>query len=131
MTSVAYVDASALVKLIVLEPDSVGFHLWYLQTERVVTSRIGVIETRRAAGRHAHDAGELRSVLAAVEVVELDLQIADRAAMAVPPLLRTLDAIHIATALELGTSLGAFVTYDDRLAVAARAAGLPVVRPAA
>jgi predicted nucleic acid-binding protein len=131
VTSIAYVDASALVKLIVLEADSVRFQRWYLETERIVTSRIGVIETRRAAGRHPHDAGELRSVIASVEVIELDRQVADRAAAAVPPGLRTLDAIHIATALELGPALDAFVTYDDRLAAAARAAGLPVVHPAA
>ena len=131
MTTVAYVDASALVKLIVLEADSAAFLRWYIEAERVATSRVGVIETRRAAGRHPHDAEELRSVLATVEVVELDRQVADRAAAALPPLLRTLDAIHIATALELGVSLDAFVTYDDRLAAAAQAAGLPVVRPAA
>jgi predicted nucleic acid-binding protein len=131
LTSVAYVDASALVKLIVLEAESVTFQRWYLETERIVTSRVGMIEMRRAAGRYPHDAGELRSLLASVEVIELDRKVADRAAAAVPPLLRTLDAIHIATALELGTSLDAFVTYDDRLAAAARDAGLPVIRPAA
>ena len=129
MTSVAYVDASALVKLIVLEADSAAFLRWYIEAERVATSRVGVIETRRAAGRHPHDAGKLRAVLATVEVVELDRQVDDRAAAAVPPLLRTLDAIHIATALELVLSLDAFVTYDDRLAAAAHAAGLPVHDP--
>ena len=44
--------------------------------------------------------------------------------------LRTLDAIHVASALALGSELEAFVTYDDRMAEAARAIGLPVVRPA-
>ena len=54
----------------------------------------------------------------------------DRPAAIGPPLLRTLDAIHLATALALVPDLDAFVTYDDRLAEAARALGLPVVRPA-
>ena len=61
---------------------------------------------------------------------ELDDAIANVAAALRPPLLRTLDAIHLATALALLPELDAFVTYDDRLAEAARAIGLPVVRPA-
>jgi predicted nucleic acid-binding protein len=47
-----------------------------------------------------------------------------------PAALRTLDAIHLATAMALAPGLDAFVTYDDRLAEAARALGLPVIRPA-
>lgn len=47
-----------------------------------------------------------------------------------PSSLRTLDAIHLATALGLGAELDAFVTYDNRLAEAARSLGLPVVSPA-
>lgn len=46
-----------------------------------------------------------------------------------PPTLRTLDAIHLATAMELGRELDAFVTYDTRLAVAARWVGLVVAAP--
>ena len=131
MTVVAYVDASALVKLVVPEAQSGEMLRWYVEVDRVITSRIGVIETRRAAARFRHDAEGLRSLLASVEVFELDARIADRAVAVAPTLLRSLDAIHISTALELGPTLDAFVTYDDRLAAAARAAGLPVVRPAA
>ena len=130
MTSVAYVDASALVKLVVRETESLQMLRWYVEAERVITSRVGVIETRRAAARHRHDPDRLRSLLAMVEVFELDPRVADRAASVGPALLRALDAIHLATALELGDGLGAFITYDDRLAAAARSAGLPVVRPA-
>lgn len=130
MTSVAYVDASALVKLVVPESESVQMLRWYVEADRVVTSRVGVVETRRAAARHRHDPDGLRSLLTSVEVLELDQRVADRAASVGPMLLRALDAIHLATALELGDGLGAFITYDDRLAEAARAVGLPVVRPA-
>ena len=130
MTSVAYVDASALVKLVVVETESLQMLHWYVESERVITSRVGIVETRRAADRHPHDPDELRSLLTSVEVIELDQRVADRAASVGPMLLRALDAIHLATALELRESLGAFVTYDDRLADAARAVGLPVVRPA-
>ena len=130
MTSVAYVDASALVKLVIHEPESPAMLNWYVESEELATSRIGIIETRRAARRHVHDPIRLDSVLRSLVTLELDDIVAAEAARTEPAALRTLDAVHVATALELGEMLGAFVTYDDRLAEAARAAGLPVVRPA-
>ena len=130
MTRLAYADASALVKLIHVEPDSGAFHRWYVTAERVVTSRVGAVEVDRAARRRTHDAGRRSYVLRNVDVIELDAAIAGAAGVVVPPALRTLDAIHIASALALGSELDAFVTYDDRLADAARSVGLPVVRPA-
>jgi len=130
MTQVAYLDASALVKLVVPEHESPQMLRWYVEAERVVTSRVGIIETQRAASRFRHDSSRLRTILAMVEIFELDDRVADRASAVGPALLRTLDAIHLASALELGAAIDVFVTYDDRLAEAARAAGLPVVRPA-
>jgi predicted nucleic acid-binding protein len=65
-----------------------------------------------------------------VEVIDLDRAIAGVAATVGQPGLRTLDAIHLATAISLLPDLDAFVTYDDRLAQAARTIGLPVLRPA-
>jgi predicted nucleic acid-binding protein len=90
-----------------------------------------LIVTRRAVARRALPLrGDLvERTLASVEIVELDQAIAGRAAAIGPAGLPTLDAIHLATALELGP-IDAFVTYDDRLAEAARGIGLPVVRPA-
>lgn len=130
MTRLAYVDASALVKLVVPEAESAGMLRWYIEAERVVTSRIGIVETIRATARFPHDPDHLRFVLGSVEVIELGREVADRAAAVRPEYLGALDAIHLATALELGDGVGAFVTYDDRLAAAARAAGFEVVRPA-
>jgi len=130
MTSLAYVDASALVKLVIEEPDSMAMNRWYVEAERLVTSRVGHVETIRAASRRDHDRGHRDRVLAGVEIYELDAGVAAAAAGMQPALLRTLDAIHIATAMALVPELDAFVTYDDRLADAARAVGLPVVRPA-
>lgn len=125
----AYVDASAMTKLILDETDSSEMRHWYRESERVVCSRIGILETRRAVGRQDHDPGHLAAILDTVEIFELDEAVADRAAVLGPSSLRAFDAIHIATALSI-PGLGAFVTYDDRQAVAARAVGLPVVRPA-
>jgi uncharacterized protein len=61
--------------------------------------------------------------------VELSAGIADAAAKLEPPSLRTLDAVHLASALSLGDDLGAFVAYDRRLAEAAEAAGIEVLAP--
>ena len=128
--TVAYVDASALTKLVLDEPESAPMRRWYVESERVLCNRIGIVETRRAAGRSRHDPAHLDLVLRSVEVIEIDAAIARDAASIGLAALRTLDAIHLATALSLGTEVDAIVTYDDRLADAARAAGLSVVRPA-
>ena len=130
MTAISYIDASALVKLVVDEPESVEMQRWYVEGERVLTSLVGVIETRRAVARRAHDRAHLEHVIGAIEAVEITVEIALRAASIAPALIRTLDAIHLATALSLQPGLDGFVTYDDRLATAARALGLPVVSPA-
>jgi predicted nucleic acid-binding protein len=131
MTAIAYVDSSALVKLLVDESGSAGMTRWYVEAERVLSSRIGIIETRRAVARRSGnpDPGLVDRILQSVEVFELDADIGRTAATVGPPGLRTLDAIHIATALAI-PGVDAFVTYDDRLATAARALGLPVVAPA-
>ncbi len=130
MTRLAYVDASALVKLVVPEVESAGMLRWYIESESVATSRVGIVEARRAAARRTHDPGRLDVVLRSVETLELDAAIATTAGSIAPPALRALDAIHLASAALLMPELDAFVTYDDRLAEAARALGLPVIRPA-
>lgn len=128
--TVAYVDASALTKLVLEEPDSVALRGWYVENEHVLCSRIGIVETRRAVRRHLHDPAHLDLILRSLGVVEFDADIAREAAAVEPISLKSLDAIHLASAVRLGAVVDAFVTYDDRLAAAARAAGLPVVRPA-
>lgn len=129
MTNVSYLDASAIVKLVRIEPGSPGMLRWYQESERLVTSRVGAIESRRAVRRGDGDLDQLEAVLDRLEVFELDTDIAQRASAVGPHALRTLDAIHLASAMAI-PGLGSFVTYDDRLADAARLLGLPVVRPA-
>ncbi len=129
MTSIAYLDASAIVKLVRVEPESPGMLRWYQESERLVTNRIGVVESRRAANRGDGDMARLAVVIDRLEVFALDDDIEQRAGEIGPSSLRTLDAIHLATALSI-PGLGSFVTYDDRIAEAARNLGLPVVRPA-
>jgi predicted nucleic acid-binding protein len=130
MSGVIYADASALVKLVVEEADSPAMHRWFVEATRVLTSRVGVIETLRASARREHDPAHRERIVRDLEVIELDPAISIVAGSLLPPALRTLDAIHVASALALGPELDAFVTYDDRLAAAARDVGLPVARPA-
>jgi hypothetical protein len=129
VTSIAYLDASAIVKLVRFEPESPGMLRWYQESERLVTNRIGLVESRRAAQRGHGDLARLAVVIDRLEVFELDAEIEHRASSIGPTSLRTLDATHLATALSI-PGLASFVTYDDRLAEAARNVGLPVVRPA-
>lgn len=129
MTSFAYLDASAIVKLVLAEPESLEMARWYVESERVWTSLVGVIETRRAVARRPHDSVHLERVLSGIEIIGVTARLGERAASIEPANVRTLDAIHLATAISIGSSLTSFVTYDDRMAAAARALGLPVVSP--
>jgi uncharacterized protein len=127
---VSYLDASAIVKLVIFEAESTALQAYVDSAGRLATSRLGEIEVRRAVARlSAHDPQRLEQILHGIELVELDPSIGIVAAAARPESLRTLDAIHLATALEFAGEIGAFVTYDPRLADAARAHGLQVVSP--
>ena len=129
--TISYIDASALVKLVIDEAETPAMYRWFIEATRTLTSRVGVIETMRAVARRGDfDVDHRDAVLADVEVVELDAPVAAAAATVGLHSWRTLDAIHLATAVSLLPDLEAFVTYDDRLAEAARSLGLPVVRPA-
>lgn len=126
-----YLDASAIVKLLVNEADSADLARYLAGSGPRLTSRISEVEVRRAVARSGApvEAGRVDSLFAALAIRELDGPLAAAAGRLAPPGLRTLDAIHLATALELVPELGAFVTYDQHLAEAAAAAGLPTVSP--
>jgi len=126
-----YLDSSAIVKLIVSEPAS-GELIAYLRTRPLrFASRLADVEVRRAAARFAGLDVEvrLRRVLARISSVELDEALAVSAAGIAPVGLRTLDAIHLASAMIVGPQLEALVTYDQRLADAAGSLGIHVVSP--
>ena len=129
-----YLDASAIVKLATAEPESVALRDWLQQRSPVITNRISTVEVARAIARQTESGGvrgraAVREAFTSVSLLELDADIANRAADVGPPMVRALDAIHLATALAIGNELAEFVTYDARLADAARAAGLEVVAP--
>lgn len=127
----SYVDASALVKLVVREAESDAVRDFLMAQPSPLTSRIATVEVRRAIGRAMEAPHEeaLAAVWDRIEIIELDAAIADSAALIAPRQIRSLDAINLASALALADELDAFVTYDVRLAEAAAASGLTVVSP--
>jgi len=127
----AYLDASAIVKLAVDEEGAQAMRAAIAGWSRLVTSRVGVIEARRAIARRARVTPAIEAVLDRVELLELDVVVARHAAAVEPATIRTLDAIHLASAELIRPELDAFVTYDDRLAEAARARGFRVIAPGA
>ena len=131
MAGVAYIDSSALVKLVVREPETSALEADLADRPGLITSHLAVLECRRAARRskaarllHTFDA-----VVEALYLLDITPALLDHAARADPATLRALDAIHLATALSLDEPDLELITYDDRLAEAARASGLTVVQP--
>lgn len=131
-----YADASALVKLINDEPQSSALRV-FLTDADVVTSELVVTEVpravRRAAARHPSLALEpllrrVGEVLEAVALIPVARELLLAAGALAEPALRSLDAIHVATALA-ASPLEGFVSYDERQSAAARLAGLRTLAP--
>jgi predicted nucleic acid-binding protein len=129
--SVSYVDSSALLKLAVREPETSALEAHIAASAGLVSSRLAVLECRRAARRasRARVLQAVDAVLEAVYLLEITPAILDDAAAVDPPLLRSLDAIHLVTALSVDDPEVEIITYDSRLAEAAQSNGLSVVQP--
>jgi predicted nucleic acid-binding protein len=129
---VIYFDSSALMKVIREEDETAPLSEWLdAQPEvPVVISELGRVEVLRAARRAGREVmAEARAVVGDLDLVPLDRGVQDLAAEIGDPLLRTLDALHPASAVLLRDELTAFVAYDQRLVRAAQAAGLPTTSP--
>lgn len=127
-----YLDSSALMKLVRREDETAALHEWLslLPGQPVLTSELGRVEVLRAARRVGGQVlAEARAVVADVDLVPLGRAVQDVACDLGDPLLRSLDALHLASALLLGDGLTAFVAYDHRLSDAAQRAGLVVFAP--
>ena len=131
---VCYLDASALVKLATPEAETTALRAALDTYDARVTSRLAIVEVARALLRRGVASAALVDAVAeaftGLAIMELDAATAESAARIGPSTLRSLDAIHLASALALGTELKGMVSYDARLADAARAAGLQVIAPA-
>ena len=127
-----YLDASALVKRIVREVESEALTALIEEAGHAATSVVADVELHRAVERAGGGARLVRQAGRALELVDLvplDGEIVQAARSIGPSSLRTLDAIHLASARALGEAVDLFVAYDRRLADAARAAGLTVAAP--
>ena len=125
-----YLDSSALVKLAVREPESAALRQFIRRRRPLISSALARTEVARALlslGPQAIQRGE--SVLARIDLVRVNDRILNNAGAMLPVDLRSLDAIHLATAQHLGADLARIVTYDDRLENAAENLGLTVARP--
>jgi predicted nucleic acid-binding protein len=133
---VIYLDSAAVVKLVRQEAQSADLVTWLNAHEDapLVSSALIEVEVPRALRRSAPQA--LVGVPAAIGRLfrlEIDSTIRATAAAFDDPMLRSLDAIHLATAQvlanESGSALLAFVTYDRRLLDCAKSVGLPTASP--
>ena len=126
-----YFDTSALVKLVIAEPETSALRGWISEADRgPVACDLVRTELYRAIRRTAPDRLiDAHAVLANVTMYQLSAAIFEDAARLNPPELRSLDAIHIAAALDMGDDLDGIVTYDERLAAAAAANGIRVFAP--
>jgi uncharacterized protein len=126
-----YVDTSALLKLVVDEAETPALISWLDNDDVIaVSSDLTRTELMRAVRRTApEEMTTARRVLDGLILTNLTTAIYETAGRLDPDELRSLDAIHLAAALDLGDDLEGLVTYDDRLAAAAKASGVPVVAP--
>jgi len=127
-----YLDTSAALKLVVAEPETEALELWMAERTGIprVSSRLLRIEMLGAVARSAPDRmSRANVVLAAIALLSTD-DVAPTAEVIGDKMLRSLDAIHLATAHEIRTDLTAFVAYDKRLRDSAEVLGLPVEAPA-
>ena len=129
MAGYAYLDASAIVKLVVAEAHTADVERDAATRTALLSSRLSATEVMRAARRQPERRvlQQIDDVLESFVLLDVTPAILKHAAMLVPTELRTLDAIHLATALSLGLDNLDFLTYDTRLATAARTHGLSVI----
>ena len=127
---ITYLDSSAIVKLAVEEPESAALRRYLRRRRPLVSSALARTEVARALlplGAVALRRGG--DVLSRLELIRINDRILAAAGSLLPAESRTLDAIHLATAQQLGTDLARVITYDERMRAAAEAIGRPVVAP--
>jgi predicted nucleic acid-binding protein len=134
--SLFYADSSALVKIVREEPETSALRAFFAEADIVscelvlaelprAIRRAVALDPRLSLERLIEQAGE---IIDAIGLIPIDRPLLLAAGALAEPALRTLDAVHVAAAVE-ANPLDAFVTYDERQAAAARLAGLRTVQP--
>jgi predicted nucleic acid-binding protein len=129
-----YLDSSALLKLLFEERESAALAGWIAErTETpMVSSELSKVEVVRATRRlDTAVVPAARALVSQLDLIPLSSGLIEEATDAGEPLLRTLDAIHLASAMSIRNELTAFVAYDNRLLTAAQDAGIEPISPAA
>ena len=127
-----YLDTSAAFKLLAAEQHADAFLTFYREhrNDDWISSDLLRIELTRAVSRHWRALiPDAQRLLDAFEYIQMDEDVVRTAMVEPDPLLRSLDAIHLATARLLGPELTALLTYDDRLTTAAEEASIRVHTP--
>jgi uncharacterized protein len=129
---VIYLDSSALLKLLFEERESAALETWlgHRSGTPAISSELARVEVLRAVRRL--DAAALAAaqvLLSQLDIVPLTSAVIEQAGSVGAPVLRTLDALHMASALSIRDELTAFVAYETRLAASASAEGLEVGAP--
>jgi uncharacterized protein len=128
-----YLDSAAIVKLVHAETESAALRAWLDERAETgwISSVLTEVESFRALARYVPEAAaRLPAVLDQVDLIDLGSPVRILAQVVRPVTVRSLDAIHLGTALHVRQALTSFVTYDKRLLEAALAAGLPADAPA-
>ena len=128
--AVWYSDSSALVKMVIAEPESKALTRWLVGKTRFAACDLVRVEVVRAV--HASDPAAVPrawQVIGELALIRLDGDLYERAAVLDPPSLRSLDAVHLASALSIGAELAGVLTYDQRMIEGAEALGMSVVSP--
>lgn len=126
-----YLDSSAILKFVVPEPETGALVALLADWPERISSALARVEVSRAVRRAgASEAVRQRAeeVVARIGLLGIDAPVLNAARLD-PPGLRTLEAVHLATALSVGRDLGCLVSYHPRLLGAAAAAGLAVLAP--
>lgn len=126
---IVYLDSSALVKLFVNEPESEPLRRSVEGLANLTSSVIARVETSRAARAVGLPASAASATLATVSLIPIDDAVIEAAVEVDPVTVRSLDSIHLASALSLGDQLGALVTYDQRMRIAAEQASIVTLAP--
>lgn len=125
-----YIDSSAIIKLVAQEPESTALRRFVRRGGPLVASALVRTEVNRVllglGARFHHRAVE---VLRRIDLVRVSDQVLDAAGLLEPAALRSLDAIHLATAGLFDETLNGLITYDGRMAGAAQSYGWTVSRP--
>jgi uncharacterized protein len=128
---VSYLDSSAIVKLIVKEEESTALRRYLRGRQALVSSALARTEVKRAVLQLGAPAMQRADdVLNRIDLVRLSNAVLNAAGVMKPDELQSLDAIHLATAALFESTLSELVTYDPRMAGAARAHGWAVASPA-